>query len=151
MNTEPYTTAFAPGAGRGAVDATIQVLSDRLIAFLETGDAPEGLFAPNVFLDFTMPCWRLQATSATEAVALRRAGHPSPGRVPRSRLDPTAEGFVLEVEEEWVDDDGSWYCREMFRADVADGLVSQLSVYCTGDWDERQQARHADEVALIRP
>ena len=43
------------------------------------------------------------------------------------------------------------YSREMARADVVDGAISAVSVYCTGDWDEALQARHAREVALLRP
>ena len=39
----------------------------------------------------------------------------------------------------------------MFRADVADGAISALSVYCTGDWDEATVARHGREVTLARP
>ena len=93
----------------------------QFVAFLETGERPRGLFAPDVFCDFTMPRWRLQAEGAEAAVALRRHGHPAPGRVPRCRFDPTPTGFVLEVEEVWDADGEHWYCRELFRADVADG------------------------------
>jgi len=126
-------------------------LAAKLIAFLESGTPPEGLFTTDAFCDFTMPQWRLQAEGIEDMVALRKAGHPGPGRVPRSRFDPTATGFVLEVEEEWDQDGESWYCRELFRADVADGGVTQLSVYCTGDWDRERLARHRTEVALLRP
>jgi hypothetical protein len=131
---------------------TISDLADRLVTFLETGQAPEGLFTDDVFCDFTMPQWRLQAQGREAAVALRRGGHPAPGRVPRSRLDATSTGFVLEVEEEWEADGQPWYCRELFRCDVAerDG-ISAISVYCTGDWDAAQVARHAETVQLIRP
>jgi len=38
----------------------------------------------------------------------------------------------------------------LIRADIADGSISELSVYCTGDWDSARVARHANEVALIR-
>ena len=126
-------------------------LAAKLIAFLESGTPPEGLFATDAFCDFTMPQWRLQAEGIEDMVALRKAGHPGPGRVPRSRFDATVTGFVLEVEEEWDQDGESWYCRELFRADVADGGVTQLSVYCTGDWDRERVARHRTEVALLRP
>ena len=75
-------------------------LAAKFIQFLETGTAPAGLFATDAFCDFTMPQWRLQAQGAEDIVRLRKAGHPSPGRVPRSRFDATMTGFVLEVEEE---------------------------------------------------
>jgi len=135
-----------------ATDETLaRELAAKLIAFLETGIPSEGLFTAEAFCDFTMPQWRLQAQGIEDIVSLRKGGHPAPGRVPRSRFDLTTTGFVLEVEEEWDQDGESWYCRELFRADVADGAVSQLSVYCTGDWDQAQVARHRATVELLRP
>ena len=125
-------------------------LADKLITFLETGSPPDGLFAPDVFCDFTMPQWRLQARGIEDVTTLRKGGHPAPGKVPRSRFDPTTTGFVLEVEERWVDGGESWYCRELFRADVTDGVISQLSVYCTGDWDRARVEQHAATVKLLR-
>lgn len=132
-------------------DATMaHGLADQFITFLETGDPPPGLWTADVFCDFTMPQWRLQAQGIEDVVALRKAGHPGPGRVLRSRLDATVTGFVLEVEEQWELDGESWYCRELFRADISDGAISALSVYCTGDWDRERVARHAQQVHLIR-
>ena len=133
-------------------DATLgRELAAKFIEFLETGTPPEGLFTVDAFCDFTMPQWRLQFQGIEGIVAGRKAGHPWPGRVPRSRFDATATGFVLEVEEEWEQGGDSWYCRELFRADVADGAISQMSVYCTGDWDSALVARHRDTVELLRP
>ena len=131
-------------------ERTARDLADKVITFLETGIVPDGLFAPDVFLDFTMPLWRVQAQGIKDAVAVRKAGHPSPGLVPRARFDSTPTGFVIEVEESWDQDGESWYCRELIRADIARGSISELSVYCTGDWDSARVARHAGEVALIR-
>jgi len=39
----------------------------------------------------------------------------------------------------------------LFRADVSDGAISQLTVYCTGDWDRARVAEHAAAVRLLRP
>ena len=135
----------------GTVDDSLSELAGKFVSFLETGKLPAGTFTADMFCDFTMPQWRLQAQGSDNVVALRLAGHPGPGRVPRSRLDATQTGFVLEVEERWEDDRGSWYCRELFRADVADGVICELSVYCTGDWDAELEATHARTVQLIRP
>jgi hypothetical protein len=133
-----------------AVDRA-RVRADEFLTFLETGAAAPGLFAPEVFLDVTMPTWRLQAAGPDDAVALRRGGHPVPGRVPRSRFDPTSTGFVLEVEETWEAGGESWYCRELFRADVGPTGITELAVYCTGDWNAARVAEHAAAVPLIRP
>lgn len=143
-------THDAPLAGNPATSAAVRELADKFVTFLETGEPPAGLFAPDLFCDLTVPLWRLQAQGAEASVALRRGGHPWPGRVPRSRLDLTETGFVIEVEEEWENDGQTFYCREMMRADVSADGISQLSVYCTGDWDAAQVSRHAREVTLIR-
>ncbi len=126
-------------------------VAGRLIAWFETGELPADTFTADVFLDFTAPQWRMQAQGVADAVALRRAGHPSPGRVPRSRIDPTPTGFVIEWEERWEDGGQQWYCRELARAEVRNGRIAELSVYCTGDWDEATQATHRREVRLLRP
>ncbi|MBM7798647.1 hypothetical protein JOE57_001568 [Microlunatus panaciterrae] len=126
-------------------------LGAELMRLMETGVAAAGLFAPDVLLDFTPPQWRLQARGAGQVVESRRRLHPQPGTVPRYRIDATAHGFVIEWEERWQQDGQTMYCREMARADVVDGAITELSVYCTGDWDEQTQARHARDVRLLRP
>jgi hypothetical protein len=87
-----------------------------------------------------------------ERDALLRSG---PGRVTRRRADPTPTGFVFEFEfefeERWDNDGQEWYAREMMRIEVAEGQVSDVTVSCTGDWDQARQANHAAAVTLIRP
>jgi hypothetical protein len=126
-------------------------LAEKLIVFLERGEVREGLFAPDVFCDFTMPTWRLQASGVEDCVALRLGGHPGAGIVSRWRFDPIPTGFVVELEESWDADGEHWTAREMFRADINEHGITQLSVYCTGDWDTARRAEHAAAVTLIRP
>jgi hypothetical protein len=122
-----------------------------VVRYLESGRAEPGLFAPDVFCDLTLPTWRLQGVGAA-ALALRGENHPWSSRVTRHRVDPTPRGFVMEFEEEWIDDAGTpWYCREMLRADVGPEGIVELAVYCTGDWDPARIAAHAEAVELIRP
>jgi hypothetical protein len=33
---------------------------------VETGDVPDGLFRPDVFLDLSTPTWRIQTTGAED-------------------------------------------------------------------------------------
>ena len=40
----------------------------------------------------------------------------------------------------------------MIRADVVDDSIVEMSIYCTGDWDEAKQREHRRiPVQLIRP
>ena len=130
-------------------DATTAVA--QLISFLETGTVPEGLFAPNLFADLSLPHWRVQTETADAIVAERIAGHPIPGKVRVERVEPTDHGFTIEFEERWDHQGQHWYCREMIRADVDGDTIVEMSIYCTGDWDEAKQREHAAAVTLIRP
>ena len=132
-----------------AVDTKVSVA--RLIEFLETGIAPEGLFAPDLFLDLSLPQWRLQTATAEEAIAVRTPGHESAGQVRVERIHQTETGFTMEFEERWEHEGQNWYCREMIRADVVGDAIVEMSVYCTGDWDEAKQREHAGVIKLIRP
>jgi hypothetical protein len=136
-------------AGPGRPDTSAAVA--KLIRFLETGSAPDGLFAPGVFSDLSLPQWRIQAGTAEEILAIRAEGHPCPGQVRVERVEQTGHGFTIEFEERWDSGGQRWYCREMIRADVRDDAIAAMSVYCTGDWDTARVAEHHAAVALIRP
>jgi hypothetical protein len=139
--TTDTTTARRP-------DRSVAVAN--LIRFLETGAVPDGLFAPDVFADLSLPQWRIQGATAEQVVAIRAAGHPIPGQVRVERVEQTGHGFTIEFEERWDDQGQRWYCREMIRADTVGDSIVELAIYCTGDWDEAKQREHADAVRLIR-
>jgi hypothetical protein len=41
--------------------------------------------------------------------------------------------------------------RRGSRHDEGPGLIGEMSVYCTGDWDEARQEEHRRLVRLLRP
>lgn len=123
----------------------------QFVRFMETGEVEAGLFTNDVFCDFTMPQWRLQVVGPDQVRAARAAGHPGPSTVVRTRWDAIPGGFLLEFSEQWHWAGENWYAREMVRADLRGTSISELAVYCTGDWDSATVARHAKEVSLIRP
>ncbi|MFH8768974.1 hypothetical protein [Streptomyces sp. NPDC017958] len=86
----------------------------------------------------------------TGAAGAGRA-RPVLGTVPRHRVDATPTGLVLEFEERWEGEQGAWYCRELMRGEIRDGALSELSVYCAGDWSPDVRAAYAREVTLLRP
>jgi hypothetical protein len=130
---------------------TVEQLVHDMIEFLETGEAPDGLFAADAFCDLTVPLWRLQAQGRDEVVTLRTGSHPELGEVRATRWEPTPTGFVLEFTESWSGGGEDWTCRELAWAVVVDAEITDLSVYCTGDWDRARRAEHARAVSLIRP
>lgn len=127
------------------------VVVANLIQFLETGTPPAGLFASEVFADLSFPQWRVQTGTSQDVLALRAESHPFPGQVRVERVEPSDHGFTIEFEERWFYEGQHWYCREMIRADVVGESIVEMSVYCTGDWDEARQREHAAAVQLLRP
>ena len=90
----------------------------KMIKFLETGKVPDGLFAPDIFLDFILPKWRVQAQGYDDMVQARFGSHPGTGKVPCWCCDPIPSGFVLEVEECWTLDGKDWHCVTLLRDDA---------------------------------
>ena len=134
-----------------ALPAHVRASVDRFVAFLETG-ATEGLFAPDVFADVTLPHWRVQVQGAAEMIAAKTDFHPPAGRTRVEKVMPSAHGYTIKVEERWEDQGTQWYCREAFLCELDEqGRITEISVYCTGDWDEAAVARHAEAVTLLRP
>jgi hypothetical protein len=150
MSAQPSTSVITGTTPGGNDQRDVNAVVADLIRFLETGTVPERLFAADGFADLSLPHWRVQAATAAEIIAIRAAGHPCPGQVRVERVEQTGHGFTIEFEERWEDGGQRWYCREMIRADVADGAIAEMSVFCTGDWDEARQREHAKAVRLIR-
>lgn len=134
-----------------ALQSDLARLAETLVAWLETGERPVDLFSGDLFVDVSLPQWRLQGEGGDAAFLVREQSHPHPGTVIVGHLDATPRGFLIEFEERWDAEGQPWYCREMIHCIVTAGRISELRVYCTGDWDEMVQASHAQQVRLIRP
>jgi hypothetical protein len=122
----------------------------RLVRWLESGEAPVGLVTDDVFADLTFPRWRVQTEGGDSLIRARQRLHPRLGKVVVERVDRTERGFTIEFEERWLDAGQNWYCREQMRCDLRRDSIAELSLYCTGDWDEARVAEHAAAVSLIR-
>ncbi|WP_433038097.1 hypothetical protein [Actinomycetospora sp. CA-053990] len=126
-------------------------LADRLVRWLQVGVRCDDLFTEDVFVDLSLPHWRVQGRGVDTIFGIRESEHPSRGTVRVEALDRTSRGFLIQFEERWTAEAQQWYCRELIHCIVRGGRISELSVYCTGDWDEALQLRHAEEVPLLRP
>jgi hypothetical protein len=133
------------------VDGEAARLADAFVRWLGTGVRPDDLFADDVFTDLSLPHWRLQGVGPAETFGLREGSHPYAGEVTVHGLDRTSRGFLVEFEERWEAQGQRWYCRELVHCQVSGDRIGGLAVYCTGDWDEAVQARHAEQVHLTRP
>lgn len=136
--------------GVATLDDAATRLADSLVEWLATGVRQADLFADDVFADLSLPHWRVQAQGADDVFRLREDEHRFGGDVRVEALDRTSRGFLLQFEERWTAEGQRWYARELIHALVVDGRIAELAVYCTGDWDESVQRRHAEQVRLLR-
>jgi len=130
---------------------TVEQLSARFHEVFTTFEAGEDAFASDVFCDLNMPEWRFQL-QGRDAFATQVARiNEGPSRVDVLRTVPTASGFVTEhVEHQDVDgEDRS--ARRLILCEVVRGRIAEVTVYCTGEWDDELRARHAVEAPMIRP
>ena len=137
-------------ASLSALDGHSAALAERFVNWLATGVRTDDLFADDVFADLTVPQWRLQAQGTDATFHLREDNHPFPGEIRIEALDRTSRGFLLQFEERWSAQGQRWYCRELIHCVARRERISELAIYCTGDWDEATQQQHANQVPLLR-
>lgn len=116
----------------------------------ETLDAPDDLFAPDVFLDSFPPQWRFQLQGRGALLAQLRAVNEGATITARLlRVVPTATGFVMEHEGTYAGDETEM-ARHLDLCEVRDGRIVEIVSYCNGGWDDALRTRHAAEAAMLR-
>lgn len=132
------------------VDRTVDRLADALVRVLENGEGAGELFAPDAFFDLNVPAWRFLVQHPEAFVDWWHEEVDRKGKVTVSRLARTTAGFVVETEIEFPHQGRDLIARQILLAEVVDGRISELVVFCTGDWDPETRARHVAEAPMIR-
>jgi ketosteroid isomerase-like protein len=131
-------------------DAEAQAMSERLADVFRTAEVGDVL-TEDVFLDGHPPFWRFQLEGREVFAAWLKGYSPDGSQVTVVRTIPTVSGFVTEVTGEHLEDGAVMTDRKILVCEVRDGRISELTVYCSGDWDGELRARHASETTLLRP
>ena len=131
-------------------DAAAQQLSEQLADVFRTADVGEVL-AEDVFLDGHPPFWRFQLQGRDSFAAWLKDYSPDGVETIVVRTIPTVTGFVTEVVGRHEEDGVEMTDSKILLCEVRAGQVSELTVYCSGDWDPELRARHAAETQLLRP
>ena len=131
-------------------DAVAEELSERLADVFRTAQATDVL-ADDVFLDGNPPEWRFQLQGRDTFDAWIKSFMPHGADTTVVRTIPTVTGFVTEFTGRHDEDGREITDRKILLAEVRDGRIAELTVYCSGDWDADLRARHAAETQLIRP
>jgi ketosteroid isomerase-like protein len=130
-------------------DALAQELSERLADVFRAADAGDVL-SDDVFLDGNPPFWRLQLESRDAFNAWIKSFMPAGAATTVVRTIPTATGFVTEFAGRHEEGDEEFTDRKILLAEVREGRIVELTIYCSGDWNRELRERHAAETQLLR-
>jgi ketosteroid isomerase-like protein len=131
-------------------DAKAQELSERLADVFRTADVGD-VFTDDLFLDGHPPFWRFQLAGRDTFAEWLKGYSPDGSEMTVVRTVPTATGFVTEVTGEHLEDGKVMTDRKILLCEVRDGQISELTIYCSGDWDDELRTRHAADTTLLRP
>jgi hypothetical protein len=98
-----------------------------------------------------MPVWRFQLQGPGAFATQLEAINEGEVRIDVLRTVPTVSGFVTEHEEHQAVNGQDLTARRLWLCEVRDGRIVEAVCYCSGEWDEKLRARHAAEVAMVRP
>jgi hypothetical protein len=125
---------------------TVRRLATALNRCFETFTADVDTFAADAFFDLLPPFWRFQLNGPEAFLAQLRTVARGASTARILRVVPTVSGFVLEHEETQADA----VARRILLCDVRDGRITDVLVYCNGEWDAALRARHAAEAPMLR-
>jgi hypothetical protein len=131
-------------------DATAQELSERLADVFRTADVGD-LFADDLFLDGHPPFWRFQLQGRDVFAAWLQGYSPEGVETTVVRTVPTVSGFVAEFVGRHDEAGEEMTDRKILLCEVVQGRITDLTIYCSGDWDAELRARHAAEAPVLRP
>jgi ketosteroid isomerase-like protein len=131
-------------------DAETQKLSERLADVFRTGEVGD-VFTDDLFLDGHPPLWRFQLEGKDAVAAWLKGYAPDGVETTVARSVPTVTGFVTELVGRHEEDGELMTDRKILLCEVRGGRISEMTIYCSGDWDAELRARHAAETTLVRP
>ncbi len=130
---------------------SVEELSTRFHEVFETFIASPDVFAEDAFFDLNMPVWRFQIQGREAFGEQIAAINQGPTRIEILRTVPTASGFVTEHVEHQDVAGEELSARRLLLCEVTDGLITEVVVYCSGEWNEELRTRHAAEAPMLRP
>ena len=131
-------------------DAVAQELSERLADVFRTAHAGDVL-SEDVFLDGHPPLWRFQLQGRETFNGWIKSFMGNGAETTVVRTVPTVSGFVTEFVGRHEEDGEQMTDRKILLAEVREGQIAEITIYCSGDWDAELRARHAAETTLLRP
>jgi hypothetical protein len=110
-----------------------------------------GLFTEDVVVDMNVPLWRFQLRGSRSLSAQLEQDAPHERDFEEYQLTPTPDGFLVQFA--WRTKPGpgndSHYSRGVYLATVTGGLISRVTVHCSGDWTPADEERQRADAPMV--
>ncbi|MGH9223321.1 MAG: nuclear transport factor 2 family protein [Acidimicrobiales bacterium] len=132
-----------------AVPSTAVRLAERLAGVFRSADVGD-VFTDDLFLDGHPPLWRFQLEGREAFASWLRGYSPDGADTAVVRVVATEDGIVTELTGRHEEDGVLMTDRKIVLCTVRDGRISEMTIYCSGDWGPELRARHRAETTLLR-
>jgi hypothetical protein len=107
---------------------------DALLAGIESGALPGGVFSQDAVLDATVPNWRFTTRGAGAVHAELSRWYADPGTFQDLRRNRLTDGELVEFTLMWEENGVTHMCHQAHILRLRDGLVASDTAFCGGRW-----------------
>jgi hypothetical protein len=107
---------------------------DRLLAGIEAGAVPAGIFTDDAALDATVPNWRFSVHGGEAVRHELGRWYADPGQFEDVRRSPLPDGELVEFTLGWEEQGIPHACHQAHILRLVDGLVARDTAFCGGRW-----------------
>jgi hypothetical protein len=115
-------------------DALAAQSVDRLLAGIEAGSIPDGIFSDDAVLDATVPNWRFSVNGGDAVRHTLGRWYADPGRFESIRRSPLPDGELVEFTLTWEEQGVPHACHQAHILKVVGGHVATDTAFCGGRW-----------------
>jgi hypothetical protein len=105
-----------------------------LLAGIQAGAVPTGVFSDDAVLDATVPNWRFTTRGAAAVRAELSRWYADPGTFEELRRTAVADGELVEFTLTWQEDGVTHMCHQAHILQLQDGRVASDTAFCGGRW-----------------
>jgi hypothetical protein len=107
---------------------------DALLAGIEAGAVPDGVFSDEAILDATVPNWRFTTRGAAGVQAELSRWYADPGAFEDLRRTPLPDGELVEFTLTWNEDGVTHMCHQAHILRLSGRQVASDTAWCGGRW-----------------
>jgi hypothetical protein len=105
-----------------------------ILAGIEAGGVPDGVFCDEALLDATVPNWRFTTKGATAVYAEPSRWYADPGAFEDLRRTPLSDGELVEFTLTWNEDGVPHMCHQAHILRLGGRQIASDTAWCGGRW-----------------